>query len=550
MKDIFKKLSALAVCVALAFIVGCSDVTQSGNGGTDSGTISAAADNTVSASETSERFTLTTTDGAYTEADGVYTLTTAGTYTMSGLLQGQILVAAGDDDDVVIELNGATIKYSADSPIKVTSAGSVDISAKSGTENVVKDERSAKTVDNAAQGEGAIYADADLKMKGTGTLAVTANYNNGIHTTKDLKVQKLSLKVTAYNTALKGNDSVKILSGTVVAISTHGDAVKTQSTDLNKKGVVRGDVELTGGTVSVYAAGDGFQCAHNFSMSADGDGNVPTVTVYTGSYSSYTASDASTTSYKGVKVENELNIDAGSIELHCYDDGLHADYGTTFEAGGIGVGTVNITGGTVTMGVYAPANKTAGGRMGPGGWGNQQAVSGADGIHADYQLNISGGTVNVDSAYEGLEANLITVSGGKTYVSANDDGVNACKGTATPTVTVSDGYLDVTVSPSGDTDGIDSNGNYLQTGGVVITRGPNSEMAAALDADGTVKINGGTLVILGYGSVSAGSGVKSYSVSLHSTGSHTLNVGGTSYVFTNAYTYGKTTCYSSVTIAL
>ena len=283
-------------------------------------------------------------------------------------------------------------------------------------------------------------------------------------------------------------------------------------------------------------------------MTTGEDGTAPTIVLYTGSYSGYTASNASTSSYKGVKVQNELNIQNGSITIQSYDDGLHADYGTALEDGTQGKGTVNISGGTVTMSVYAPQNKTAGGRKGPGGWGGQQTVSGADGIHADQVLNISGGTVTIDSAYEGLEANVINVSGGKAYVSANDDGVNACKGNSTPTVNVTGGYLDVTVSPNGDTDGIDSNGSYTQTGGVVITRGPRSQMAAAIDADGQISVSGGTLIVLGYGRVGTGGNVKSYSLSLHASGSHTVQINGTSYTFNNANAYGGTSCYSDVSV--
>ncbi len=499
---------------------------------------------------TSEQTTAAETTKTSTVIDNtksVYTITKAGTYTLSGLLEGQVLVDAGEDDEVIIELAGATITYGKDSPIKIISAGKVEISAKKNTENVINDTRSTKTADDEDQGEGAIYAKCDLKIKGSGTLVINAAYNNGIHTTKDLTIQNLSLKVTAYNNALKGNDSITVTSGAVVAVSTNGDGVKTENTDTNKNGETRGDIVLSGGSITVYAAGDGFQAAHNFEMTAKEDG-APTVTVYTGSYSGYTASGAKTTSYKGIKVQNELNIKDGVLTIQSYDDGLHADYGTALGDGSKGQGTINISGGTITINVYSPANKTSGGRRGPGGWGGQQTVSGADGIHADYTLNISGGEVNIDSAYEGLEANVINVSGGKSYVSANDDGVNAAKGVTTAQVNVTGGYLDVTVSPNGDTDGIDSNGTYKQTGGIVITRGPSNQNMAAIDADSSVSVTGGTLIILGYGRVSAGGSIKTYSLSLHSAGSHTVKINGVSYTFNNVNAYGKTTVYSDVTV--
>ena len=552
-----KKLSILLSLLLAASLASCG-VTETGPSTGSAGQAAesvaepAVAETTaaqeIPAQEATGAFTLTSEDGAFTNEGGVYTITSAGTYNAAGLLEGQLLVAAGEEDEVVIELSGATVTCGTDSPVRVISAGKVEISAKSGTANVINDTRSAKTADDESQGEGAITANCDLKLKGSGSLTVNAGYNNGVHTTKDLTIQNLSLTSVAYNNSLKGNDSVTVTGGDVVAVSTHGDGVKTENTDVNKNGVTRGDITLSGGTVTVYAAGDGFQAAHNFEMTAGEEGSVPTVVIYTGSYSDYTAADASTTSYKGVKVQNELNIKAGDITLQTYDDGLHADYGAALEDGATGLGTVNISGGAVTMNVYAPENKTAGGRMGPGGWGGQQTVSGADGIHADNVLNISGGTVNIDSAYEGLEANVINVSGGTTVVAANDDGVNACRGNSTAAINVTGGYLDVTVAPGGDTDGIDSNGSYTQTGGVVITRGPASQMAAAIDGDGPVAVTGGTLIVLGYGNVSAGGGVQQYSLSLHSAGEHTVTVDGVPYTFTNASSYAATTCWSDAPV--
>ena len=129
-------------------------------------------DDTVSAGETDGEFSVTTADGTVTSSGSVYTIKSAGTYSVQGKLDGQIIVEAGDEDVVEIELNGVTISCSTDSPIKILSADKVEISAKSGTENVINDTRPAKTVDTDTSGEGAIYAKTDLKLKGTGTLVV------------------------------------------------------------------------------------------------------------------------------------------------------------------------------------------------------------------------------------------------------------------------------------------------------------------------------------------------------------------------------------------
>ena len=50
---------------------------------------------------------------------------------------------------------------------------------------------------------------------------------------------------------------------------------------------------------------------------------------------------------------------------------------------------------------------------------------------------------------------------------------------------------------------------------------------AALDTDGTAQITGGTIIVLGAlgeKGLSRGSGVSSYSLSLHSSGSHTVSI--------------------------
>ena len=558
MKKLFWITALAMIIVCMAVFVGCK-ATNEGSTDTTSDTSveTLTEDPAVDATEVFEGvteatgdFTIETVDGAYSQVGSIYTLTAAGTYTLSGSLTGQIFVDAGEDDEVEIVLNGVTITYGSDSPIKVVSADKVEISAKKDTENVIKDTRTAKTVDSETQGEGAISADCDLKLKGNGVLVVEAAYNNGVHTTKDLTVKNLSLKVTAVNNALKGKDSLTVESGTLVLISTKGDGIKTEDTDLSSKGKQRGTVTIADGSVTIYAAGDAVQASYNFEMTGG------SLTVYTGSYSSYTASDASTTSYKGVKAGNELKIADGTIKIYSYDDGLHADYGTTLENGNKSLGNITISGGSVTIGVYSPAKSTAMGRSmrgGFGGWSNQQSVSGSDAIHADNTLTISGGTINVDSAYEGLEATHILIQGGTTTVYATDDGVNAAKKASnSPTIVVSGGTLDVTV-PSGDTDGIDSNGTYTQTGGVVITRGPGSASggqgggAWALDTDGGITLKGGTLIVFGgvEGTLSASGVTKTLcSSSTVSAGTHTVTVGSNSYPVELKYSSSGCVVYS------
>ena len=182
-------------------------------------------------------------------------------------------------------------------------------------------------------------------------------------------------------------------------------------------------------------------------------------------------------STKGIKAESEINISGAAINISSTDDGIHANSDSgVLETGEDGNGIISISGGTITI------------------------STGDDGIHADKELNITDGYINVLTSYEGLEAITINISGGQSFVYADDDGINACTGdgSSTPLINITGGYVDVTTG-SGDTDGIDSNGSYTQSGGMVFVKGGSSsgQVSGSIDVDGNITITGGTCIALG-----------------------------------------------------
>lgn len=229
-----------------------------------------------------------------------------------------------------------------------------------------------------------------------------------------------------------------------------------------------------------------------------------------GSWSNYGSDSLAA---KGIKAENEIYIKSGTVNIESYDDAIHANNDGTLENGDEPLGNVNISGGTIVLNASD------------------------DGIHADGTLNITGGNTRVESSYEGLEANVINVSGGNTYAYATDDGMNATAGKNSTAINVSGGLLDINVSTSGDTDGIDSNGTLTITGGVVLVKGPGTagrtgSPAAAVDTDGAITLKGGTLAVFGGIEREPSSSVtKTLCTSDKvSTGSHTISFSnGTSY---------------------
>ena len=380
------------------------------------------------------------------EADGVkvsgstVTITEAGTYVLSGTLtDGQVIIDAGDEDDVRLVLENASITCTTTAPIYAKNADKVIISLPENTESTVTD-----TV--------------------TGT---DANANDGIMSEDKLKITGGVLNNTSADDGLVGKDAVLIKDGTV-HITASGNGIKSTKSEADQ-----GYVYIGGGTANITAEQDGIQAetsvlisAGEVNVTAGGGANGEQKTgnaMFGGAQSTTTDETLST---KGIKAEAALDITGGTVTVDSADDSLHSNDSMTVSGGGITV------------------------------------KSGDDGLHADNTLTIEDGTIVVEESCEGLEAIDLTINGGTIDVTASDDGLNAAGssvdggfGTAgADTLTVNGGTL--TVNASGD--GLDSNGALTINGGTVYVSGPTGDGNGTFDCDGVFTINGG--VVLGTGS--------------------------------------------------
>ena len=505
------------------------------------GNVSGASNAEQSTTVSAGGFTVTTDDGSVSQSGTTFTISAAGTYVLTGTLtDGRVVVDAPEDAEIELDLSNASITCSYDSPIYVKSAGKVKIKSLEGTKNYVNDTRALQTNEADTTGAAAIYALCDLDVVGKGALTVTATYNNGIHTKDDLEIKNVTLTVTAPNNALKGNDSVTIESGTLTLISTRGDGIKTENSDVSSKGNRRGIITVNGGTVTIYSACDGIDASYDVVISG-----TPVITINTHAYSEYTASDCKKTtstkgvkksadSAKGIKADNQITISGGAIVINAMDDGIHANTDVALADKSTPLGNITITGGSITI------------------------TAADDGIHADGTLQIDGGYVNVLNSHEGLEGHYVNVNGGEIYVYATDDGVNATSSNGRSSdglITVTGGKMVVEVAGR-DVDGIDSNGSYKQTGGFVVVSNPAADSSgnmSAVDADGQVSVTGGIIIALGtvpgngggagggrggrfgMGGMTSSSSLPSGYVTLSGTlsaGTHTFTFGSTTETFT------------------
>ena len=137
--------------------------------------------------------------------------------------------------------------------------------------------------EDAKQGKGAIYAKCDLKFTSSGNLTINANYNNGIHSSDDIKFKNTSaITVKSLNHAVKGNDSVEIESGKIKLISENGSGIKTENTSISSKGKQKGNIVISGGELEVYSYEDGIEAAHDVEITND-----PKISIFTYSFSEY-----------------------------------------------------------------------------------------------------------------------------------------------------------------------------------------------------------------------------------------------------------------------
>ena len=237
------------------------------------------------------------------------TLSADSVYSISGKLNGNIVIDVGEGYKLDLELTDFALRSSKANPIFVNSGNEVRLTAKKDTKNYIYDERAAVDTTQTGVYGGSVHAIVDLEICGRGELFVQSANNNGIQTTKDLQVKNLSLVVECQDNALKGKDSVTVENCSTLLVAKTGDAIKTEASDISSTtGKQRGTVSILGGTHNLFAANDGIDASYDVIIDKGSyldDATQKTVTVettlniYTDKYSNYSKEDSNSNSSSG-----------------------------------------------------------------------------------------------------------------------------------------------------------------------------------------------------------------------------------------------------------
>lgn len=301
----------------------------------------------------------------------------AGTYILSGKLEGQLFIAVNKEDKVHLVFNGFHVVSGSLSPILCERADKVVITLVDGTENIVEDtakEYVAGVTTADGRNAGAIHAKMGLTINGTGNLTVKTTYRHGIVSNSNLRIISGNISIDAEEEGLKGKESVSIRGGKITILS-KDDGIKVN--DELKEGA--GFFAMEGGTVSIQTDADGIDAIKNvrvvggeltvkskdhaivtegvFSTAAS-----PTLTLE--AYSGSQDSDA-----KGIKADGEISVDGGIVRITRSYEGIESK-----NAG------VHIKNGTV------------------------EVISSNDGVNAATLLAVEGGTLYVKSEGDCLDS--------------------------------------------------------------------------------------------------------------------------------------------------
>lgn len=259
-----------------------------------------------------------------TAENGQASITGGGSFVLSGALNGQVCVAA-KDEEIHLILKGIDITSSDGPAVYVKKASKATVTLETDTDNSLTDSQTYTLAPGEDEPNACLYSKSDLTINGQGNLSVTGNYNHGIYCKDALSITGGEFNIASSDDGIHADGAVTIAGGSIHITESY-------------EGVEGLSVTVTGGEIVLTASDDGVNAA-------DGSGGDFPVGF----------------GHMGASSDCFIRISGGSLEINAVGDGvdsngtLYVDGGTLLVGGFTGSGdsaldyenTAEITGGTV-----------------------------------------------------------------------------------------------------------------------------------------------------------------------------------------------------------
>ena len=223
------------------------------------------------------------------------TINKAGTYILSGELNGSVIVDS--QGDVKLVLDGANINATNFAAIYIKSANMCTISLADGSDNYLSDGKTYTQIDDNNV-DAVIYSKDDLVLTGSGSLTIDGNYKHGIVSKDDLTIESGIYNVTVNSTGVVGKDHLTINGGTI-NVTSGKDSLKSNNDENEDLGIIT----INGGDININS-GDDAITAYTSLIINDGNINI-------------------NKSYEGLE-SAKITINSGNITIISSDDGINA----------------------------------------------------------------------------------------------------------------------------------------------------------------------------------------------------------------------------------
>ena len=460
---------------------------------------------TVTTSSDIASYLTVTQSGAHVSIVQNSNLATEITYNLSGSSTDGEFYMEGSYKATLV-LNGLTLTNTAPvysgAAIHIQNSKRINIKLTEGTTNTLTDA-------STGSQKGCLYIKGHAEFKQKGTLNVVGNKKHGIKTGEYISMKNATINVTSsvgdginceqYFLMESGAISLSGVGDDGIQCDIEGNSSTGETTDHENED--SGNIYISGGTIDINAtatAAKGIKC--------DGDMNITggTITVKTTGNGEWDSDDLEAKAACGLSCDGNMTISGGTLNL------------TATGSGGKGMkcdGVMTISDGTITVvtsgGLYYNNGTTE----------NTNYTGDTDNVSSDYYsspkgikagvktqsgnsytyeggLVISGGTISVTTSGnngEGIESkNYLNITGGHITVNSYDDAINSAQD-----MTIEGGYV---YAHATNNDGIDANGNCYIRGGVVYAIGASSpEVAIDVNSEEQKKlyITGGTIIAVG-----------------------------------------------------